>query len=210
MHILVVLGVAWVYFGGGITIIGQWFGQAWHAADFGRRVLLLSYAVILLVRMYVTAFVLLTRRFDWTECIAVIGAVVFYQFGFALLGATSVTPLNAIDLLSVGLFALGSYLNTGSEVQRKKFKENPLNQGKLYTGGMFGVVRHPNYLGDILWASGWAVATHNVWAFVIPILAAAGFVFKFIPELSSYLSRRYGTQYVDWANKTKRLLPYIY
>jgi len=207
---MIVLCVAWLYFGGGISIIGNWFGQSWYPGDLGRRLLLMMFSIILWVRMSLTAYFLLKRRFDWMECIAVIGAVAFYQFGFALSGATSVASLSAVDLFSVGLFVLGSYLNTGSEIQRKKFKGNPLNKGKLYSEGLFSFVRHPNYLGDILWALGWAIATRNIWALVVPVVAAAGFVFMFIPQLSAYLSKQYGKQYEDWARRTKRLIPYIY
>lgn len=110
----------------------------------------------------------------------------------------------------MGLFAVGSYFNTGAEIQRKHFKENPANRGKLYTRGLFSIVRHPNYLGDVLWALGWAIMTRNVWALFIPVVAAAAFAFMFIPELSAYLSKRYDKQYESWARRTKRLIPYIY
>ncbi len=69
-------------------------------------------------------------------------------------------------------------------------------------------MRHPNYLGDILWALGWAFMTRNVWVLLIP--AAAGFAFMFIPQLSEYLSKRYDKQYESWVKRTKRLIPYIY
>ncbi len=38
-------------------------------------------------------------------------------------------------------------LNTVSELLRKSFKDNPVNQGKLYTGGLFKYAIHINYLG---------------------------------------------------------------
>ncbi len=209
-HLLILFAVAWFYFGGGVSVVGNRFGQSWQAGDLGRRMVLMAFGLILWIRMTFTAFVLLSRRFDWSECIAVIGAVAFYQLGFAALGATTATALSWVDLIAAGLFGLGSYLNTGSEIQRKRFKEKPLNKGKLHTEGLFGIVRHPNYLGDILWALGWAFMTRDIWALLIPVFAAAGFVFMFIPQLSAYLSKRYDTQYEDWARRTKRLIPYIY
>ena len=209
-HFLIVLIVAWLYFGGGIATVGDWFGASWQAGNLGRRVVLILFAIALWVRMTVTAFVLLKRRFGWSECISVIGAVAFYQLGFALLGGGTQVELHARDLFGVGLFVLGSCVNTVAELQRKRFKARPENQGKLYTEGLFAVVRHPNYLGDVLWALGWAVLAHNFVAFVIPAVAAAGFIFKFIPELSAYLSDRYGQQYEGWAERTKRIFPHIY
>lgn len=86
VHLLIVLAVAWLYFGGGISVAGNWVDQSWQAGDLGRRILLMAFAITLLFRMAFTAFFLLQRRFDWTECAAVIGAVAFYQFGFSFFG----------------------------------------------------------------------------------------------------------------------------
>ena len=209
-HLLIVGIAAWLYFVGGMATVGNWFGAMWQAGDLGRRIVLIVFAIALWGRMAVTAHVLLKRRFGWSECISVIGAVAFYQLGFALLGGGTAVGLNALDLLGIALFALGSYVNTAAEMQRKHFKAKPENKGRLYTEGLFGLVRHPNYFGDVLWALGWAVVAHNIWAFAIPMVAAAGFVFKFIPELSAYLADRYGEQYEDWAQRTKRLIPFVY
>ena len=209
-HLAIVVVVAWLYFGSGISTAGNWGGQSWQPGDLGRRMVLMAFGIILWVRMTLTAHILLKRRFDWNECMAVIGAVTFYQIGFAALGATATAKLSTVDLLAVGLFSVGSYVNTGAEIQRKRFKENPANKGKLYTQGLFGVVRHPNYLGDVLWAIGWALMARTAWALFVPAVAAAGFVTMFIPQLSAYLSERYNDQYKNWAKRTKRLIPYVY
>jgi len=209
-HLMFVVIAGWLFFADGISIVGSWVGLSWQPGHLGRRMLLIAFGFILFARMTFTAFVLLKRRFDWTECWAVMGAVAFYQLGFAFLGATTTTALSLIDLFAVFLFGLGSFLNTGAELQRKQFKENPDNAGKLYSRGLFGVVRHPNYLGDIVWALGWALLTRNGWALIIPTAAAAGFVFMFIPKLSEYLSNRYGEQYEAWSRRTKRLIPCVY
>ena len=92
-HLVIVLTVAWLYFGGGSAAAG----------DMGRRAVLFAFAVALWVRMAITAFVLLERRFDWSECFPVIGAVAFYQFGFALLGGGNSAPLNVLDVLGIAL-----------------------------------------------------------------------------------------------------------
>lgn len=209
-HLLIALIVAWFYFAGGVETVGTWLGRSWQAGDPARLTVLFLFALALWGRMALTAFVLLKRRFGWTECVSVIGAVAFYQLGFALLGGSAQAELHARDLFGIGLFVLGSSVNTVAELQRKQFKARPENQGKLYTEGLFAVVRHPNYLGDVLWALGWAVLAYNPLAFLIPAVAAAGFVFKFIPELSGYLSDRYGGQYEEWAKRTKRIFPHIY
>ena len=52
--------------------------------------------------------------------------------------------------------------------------------------------------------------TLNPWAFALPALAAAGFVFFFIPSLSGYLADRYGDEYAAWAARTPKLVPGLY
>lgn len=209
-HLAILSVVAWLYFGGGISDVGNWAGQSWQPGDLGRRMVLMVFGITLWLRMTATAYVLLKRRFDWPECMAVIGAVAFYQLGFASFGATATSALSAVDLFAIALFVLGALFNTGAELQRKRFKENPANKGRLYTRGLFALVRHPNYLGDVLWALGWALMTRDIWALCIPAVAAAAFIFIFIPQLSAYLAGRYGTQYESWAGRTKRLIPFIY
>ena len=62
------------------------------------------------------------------------------------------------DYLGLGLFALGSALETVSELQRKAFKAKESNKGKVYTGGLFSLARHINYTGEILWCD---TSTHS-------------------------------------------------
>jgi protein-S-isoprenylcysteine O-methyltransferase Ste14 len=173
-------------------------------------ILLFGFGVILWCRMTATAFIFLKRKFAWSECFPVIGASTMYQLGFAFSGAMISTPIGGIDYLAVVIFILGSGVNTGSEWQRKQFKKDPQNKGKLYTQGLFGIVRHPNYLGDILWATGWAILTQNYWASIIPVVCAAGFIFMFIPQLSDYLADHYGKQYQEWEKRSKKLIPMVY
>ena len=160
--------------------------------------------------MSLMMFYLLKRRYGWSEAVAVVVALAIYQVGFAVLGASQQKPIDALDLAAVAIFLVGSYLNTGSELQRKHFKEDPANQGKLYTLGLFHYARHINFFGDILWVTAWAVITRVPGALAVPVLLTAGFVFGQIPLLSKYLAKHYGEQYTEWAKTTKKLVPYIY
>lgn len=200
----------WLALGGGVTTLGAWVGADWHAGAWGRRALLFLCGAVMWARMTTTAYYLLKRKFGWDEAAAVSSAVAVYQVGFAALGAGRQAPLGWLDVLGVVLFALGSYLNTGGELQRKRFKDDPRNAGRLYTEGLFGLSRHINYFGDAVWLSGWAIVTHNPWAALLPIAASAGFLFGFIPNLDRYLAQRYGAQYEAWAQRTKRFIPFVY
>lgn len=207
-HGVLVVCAAWLLLAGGAEALGDWAGPGGDAPL--RRIILFLFGVVLWLRMTVTAFVLLDRPVPWSEVGGLLVALTGYQLGFALLGAGTGAPLGAIDAAAIVIFLLGSALNTGAEFARRRFKHNPDNRGRLYTGGPFRLVRHPNYLGDVLWVSGWALLTLNPWSAVIPMVLFAGFVFLFIPQLSRYLAGRYGDDYLHWAAKTKRIIPFVY
>ncbi len=211
VHGAFLIFAAWLYFGAGDTAIFQWFSLGEPSTgSFARRVVLFSFGVMLFLRMSLEFFYLLKRKFGWDELGGVLFALLVYQVGFALMGVSTSTGIGIVDIVAIVMFVIGSYLNTGSELQRKKFKENPANKGRLYTEGLFGYARHINYLGDILWVTAWAIVTRNVWATAVPVALTAGFTFAFIPSLSRHLQRRYGEQYEEWAKTTKALIPFIY
>jgi steroid 5-alpha reductase family enzyme len=108
------------------------------------------------------------------------------------------------------LYVLGSYFNTGSEVQRKAWKVKPENKGRLYTKGLFSLSMHINYFGDALLFSGFALITTSIWAFILPAVMIALFVFVHIPTLDRYLAQKYGTVFDEWARNTRKFIPYVY
>ncbi|KAJ9635729.1 hypothetical protein H2204_005689 [Knufia peltigerae] len=55
------------------------------------------------------------------------------------------------------MYAVGVACETVCEVQRKRFNDDPRNRGKVYSGGLFGVVRHPPYAAFTLWQTGYAL-----------------------------------------------------
>jgi len=55
------------------------------------------------------------------------------------------------------LFVLGSLVETGAEMGRKRFKSDPGNKGRLYMEGLFGSARHVNFGGYLAWRTGLAV-----------------------------------------------------
>ena len=178
--------------------------------NFYRRCCLWAFGVMMYIRMNLTTFHLLKRKINIDEFFGVIIAYATYQIGFVLLGGWNTTGFGMLDYLGILLFIIGSYLNTYSEFQRRRFKKDPNNTGKLYTLGLFQFARHINYFGDMCWVIGWAIVTHNIWSIFIPILLTLGFIFLFIPELSRYLETNYADEYLDWKKETKKLIPFIY
>ncbi|KAG7096277.1 hypothetical protein E1B28_003725 [Marasmius oreades] len=115
-------------------------------------------------------------------------------------------------LVGSALFVTGIALEWISEVQRKAFKDDPRNQGKVYMDGLFGMARHINYGGYMLWRAGAATAAGG-WTFgaVIGLFNFFFFERSSIPELDEYCSLRYDRAWAEYKRRVPyKLLPYIW
>ena len=205
VHLLLLGLTVWICLAGGYqSLVGSVPGPP------GRRLALSVFALVLFLRTALQGIILLKRRLPWEEAGGVALAVSIYTVGFGFLGAGAAAPLSLLDTPALLLFGFGMGLTLVAEVQRHRFKQDPANIGKLYTEGLFGVVRHPNYLGDLLWVGGWALLTRSWVALLVPLLLGIAFVTYFIPALSSYLAARYGEDYARWSAHTPRLVPWLY
>ena len=175
-----------------------------------RDVILLLCVWIYLARQLFTSFYLLRRGIGWSEAAQVALFLFIIQVSFGYLGSVSVVPWRIFDWLGVSLYVLGSYLNTGSEMQRKAWKDKPEKRGRLYTGGLFSLSMHINYFGDVLLFIGFALITTSMWAFILPVVMTAMFVFAHIPTLDRHLSQRYGESFDEWSRGAKKFVPFVY
>jgi protein-S-isoprenylcysteine O-methyltransferase Ste14 len=81
---------------------------------------------------------------------------------------------------------------------------------QLITNGVYRRVRHPMYLGLLLYSIGQALVLPN-WVAGPSYLAALGllFAFRVVPE-ERMMRERFGADYVAYAARTKRLLPGVW
>ncbi len=181
-----------------------------HELTWARAIMLSSGLTLLLIRMALTSLVLLPRRIEPPEAVAVGVWLAVIHLGFALAAMSNPAPVGVTAIVGGVLFVVGSLLNTVSEYQRKRFKERPANRGHLYTAGLFGLAMHINYFGDIVWAIGLAMITGSIWSAAIPLLMTAMFVVIHIPRLDAHLAARYGEEFEEYRRSTKNLIPWIY
>ncbi|KAL4905667.1 Cupredoxin [Aspergillus multicolor] len=89
------------------------------------------------------------------------------------------------------LFILGIGAEWQCELQRRRFKADPANKGKLFTQGLFALVRHPNYTGYTVWRGGLGLVTGGPLAgMLIAAFFAWDFCHRAIPALDEYCSKR--------------------
>ena len=72
--------------------------------------------------------------------------------------SSSIEPsFHPLVILGGLMWSLGMIIEIMADHQKTKFRNNPENKGKFITTGLWGMVRHPNYAGEILLWFGLAV-----------------------------------------------------
>jgi len=112
-------------------------------------------------------------------------------------------------VFGIAFYIGGMLIQTVSELQRKKFKDNPANKGKPYGGGLFSLATHVNYGGFTIWRTGYAMASGGL---TFAALSSVWFIYDFmsraIPSLETHCERKYGEAYTKIAKKVHyKLIP---
>jgi steroid 5-alpha reductase family enzyme len=210
LHFVIILLCTWLVLGGGDPSAGS----AVRFTDLTRAHILLACAAIYFVRHGLTLFYLLARRIDWGEVFGLTVFFALFELGLILVGGgvfrEAPIALSGLDIFALILYLSGSYLNTASEIQRKIWKQDPLNKGHCYTGGLFRFSMHINYFGDVVLFSGWCLLTASFWTLALPLMMLLLFMFMHIPPLDDYLAERYGEEFEVYRTKTRRLIPFLW
>jgi len=119
---------------------------------------------------------------------------------------------DTIRWFGVGLFVLGGALRLWPVfVLGSRFSGLVAIQPghKLVTDGIYGVIRHPSYLGLLVNALGWALAFRSgvgvllTVLYVLPLLARIG-------AEERLLRAQFGSEYDAYCARTWRLIPRVY
>ncbi len=200
----------WLLLGGGIPAIGTSVGHTWRLGDEKRRLCLVVALSVYFVRLLFTQFAFLQRALKWSEAALIATWVLCIYLLLCLTAGTNPIPLGAAGAIGVLLFLLGSWINSYAEYARHRWKQIPENHGRLYTLGLFRYSRHPNYLGDLISFSGLCFIAGRWITVIVPLIMLGGFVFANIPMLDAHLHDHYGTMFDDYAERTRKLIPFVY
>lgn len=208
LELIILIISYWILFCGGYNTI---FSLQTHVeGSETRRQIIFIFNIIVFLRIGVTMFYLIKRHIPWEEALSIPFAFAIYYIGFALLGYKTQLHFDSIDFIAILIFITGSFLNTGSELMRDKWKRSGPNKNKLYTKGLFKYSMHINYFGDILWVTAYAVITRNWYSGLVPVYLALFFIFYNVPKLDKHLKARYGQQFDEYSAVTKKLIPFVY
>ena len=187
-----------------------WAGPPAAAAAAPRARLLVAFGIVYLLRLNAAARWLLPRELAREE-LAVVPLWIASILASYSLGAVRVAEgMGAPATVAwTSLYVLGSWLNSWSELQRKRWKDLPENRGRCYTRGLFSLSRNINYFGDCVLFAGWAGASGCWWNAWVPTAMAAIFYFHHIPEKEAYLSKRYEADWPAYQRRVKAFVPFI-
>jgi protein-S-isoprenylcysteine O-methyltransferase Ste14 len=170
-------------------------GVAWFAdgnlssgerEDRGNRWVLIAFTVIGLLVGFLPAY---TDRIGlWTidgDTIRWLGVVLFVAGG-----ALRLWPVFVLGRRFSGLVAIQS-------------------GHTLVTRGVYGVIRHPSYMGLLVNALGWALAFRSGIGVLLTAVLAAPIVARIQAE-EALLRSQFGAEYESYCARTSRLLPGVY
>ncbi|CAM1511305.1 Fc.00g088180.m01.CDS01 [Cosmosporella sp. VM-42] len=110
------------------------------------------------------------------------------------------------------LYTIGITLETLSEYQRRKFKDDPASKGKVMRTGLWRWARHINYGGYALWRGAYCMASTGIFGgLIMGTFQAFDFVTRAVPVLNDYCEKKYGEQWESFKKDVKwTILPGIY
>jgi protein-S-isoprenylcysteine O-methyltransferase Ste14 len=115
-----------------------------------------------------------------------------------LIGLTSLLVSVPIGLVS---FIAGVYF-----VRKSEAVVFSNTGGKVIDTGVYGWVRHPMYLGELLILLGFSIATLSILSFIVWVI-----FFVFLDRMASYeekdLTRILGQQYTDYQERVYKWIP---
>ncbi len=117
----------------------------------------------------------------------------FLYLGIALMVA-------GIALRQWTILVLGRFFSTHVQI---------ISGHRLVTNGPYRIVRHPAYSGALLILVGLGLASRT-WGGALVIVALSGLVYNYrISVEEKALKAEFGQEYIDYAKKTKRLIPFL-
>ncbi|CAD5121890.1 DgyrCDS10349 [Dimorphilus gyrociliatus] len=128
-------------------------------------------------------------------------------------------PITGSDIAGFVMFIFGFVFESLADYQKTVFRNDPRNKNKFINVGLWSVIRHPNYLGEIvIWCGAYVCASTSFRGLegisvLSPILVAILLTkVSGIPLLEKQGWKKWGTNsdYIAYMKNTKRLVPRLW
>jgi protein-S-isoprenylcysteine O-methyltransferase Ste14 len=135
------------------------------------------------------------------------------SFGMGASHNGRMAPWNTFFAIGIILVLIGLYIRVKSILELKQqftYNVTKIENHELIDKGWYGIIRHPGYLGQLIIFLGIATSMSNwlsILGMMLPVLA--GFIYRINVE-EIFMTEQLGQKYVEYKNRTKRLIPWIY
>ncbi len=123
----------------------------------------------------------------------------------------SFPTIHAIDLLfkAMGIFliAYGTYLDISAKFRSKIFES--VEENKLITDGVYGIVRNPVYSRALLACTGAVLIANTLVLLIVPVICWLYMTLFLINTEEKWLKGLYGREYVSYCQKVNRCIPWF-
>lgn len=146
-------------------------------------------------------------------CVFLLQGVLMWVVSLPLQASiVSAAPLNGLDVLGIGLWALGWGFESVGDTQLARFKARAENKGRVMSHGLWRYTRHPNYFGDFLvWWGFFVIAlagTGKWWTVISPLLMSWLLMrVSGVALLEKTISQR-RPEYDDYIRRTSAFFPW--
>ena len=144
--------------------------------------------------------------------------IVFGQIGFTVI-TIIISKVLEWDTVSFGLFKTpfiilgyaliitGICFDVSAKYNSKLFKH--VEENKLITTGIYGIVRNPVYSGAFLGCLGAVLITNNILLIFVPFICWIYMTVFLILTEEKWLKDLYGQEYIDYYKKVNRCIPWF-
>ena len=132
----------------------------------------------------------------------------FLAFGY--LGLTSLNhevSAASVILMLVGVF-IGLWAIISMQATRFSIKPDVQKDAILITDGPYNYIRHPMYAGLLVFATGLLAIDNSPFRLVVFLILLANQIYKM--EYEEQLLEQHFPEYIEYTQKTARLLPPFY
>jgi len=145
--------------------------------------------------------------------------IIFIAIGYFLafrIGMTRVGRIYHWDtFFAIGalLSVLGLVIRITSILTLKQhftYTVTEIEDHELIETGLYKIIRHPGYLGQVIIFAGAATSLSNWLSIVLMLIPVLCGYFYRIRVEEKFMIRQLGSKYLEYQKRTKRLIPWIY